>query len=249
MISTTKSAARMITAVLTFLFPLPIFGAITVKTVPWVATNVLIPHDTFAGKAITLKGTSDVSGSNVQYAWDFGDGTPSQTGIVVSTGGPSGNNRRNWEVDAVHTYSGPVGTIFVARLTVTNTTTGDTGSQVYLVQMRAKSLSIETNVAVDEGLWYLHKTMNRAPLSGADVGDWLSCPSGFSCAASSSNYFGVTATNVNAFLVNGHREDGDPNNPYTETVARGMKRLFQLLTTTAIPLRRRVIPKEHSTPI
>lgn len=31
-----------------------------VKTVPWVPSNPLIPHDTWTGKSITLKGTSDV---------------------------------------------------------------------------------------------------------------------------------------------------------------------------------------------
>ena len=34
--------------------------------------------------------------------------------------------------------------------------------------------------------------------------------------------------------MNGHLETGDPNNPYTETVQRGMRRLFTLLTATAI---------------
>ena len=28
----------------------------TVQTVPWVATNPLIPHDTYAGKSVRLKG-------------------------------------------------------------------------------------------------------------------------------------------------------------------------------------------------
>ena len=34
--------------------------------------------------------------------------------------------------------------------------------------------------------------------------------------------------------MNGHLETGDPNNPYTETVQRGMRRLFTLLYATAI---------------
>src|SRR5689334_17819737 len=32
----------------------------SVKTVPWVATDRLIPHETWSGKQITLKGTSDI---------------------------------------------------------------------------------------------------------------------------------------------------------------------------------------------
>ena len=54
--------------------------AITVKTVPWVSTNPLIPHDTWSGKQVTLKGTADVQGANIQYTWDYGDGSPVTTG-------------------------------------------------------------------------------------------------------------------------------------------------------------------------
>ena len=49
-----------------------------VKTVPWVPSNPLIPHDTWTGKPITVKGTSDVhtaGGTNIEYSWDFGDGS------------------------------------------------------------------------------------------------------------------------------------------------------------------------------
>jgi hypothetical protein len=203
-----------------------------VKTAPWVATNSLIPHDTFAGKAVTLKGTSDVAGTNIQYTWDFGDGTPVQAGRVVLT--PSlPTDRRPYMIEATHTYAGSAGTLFVARLTVTNTTTSESASKDYLIQMQAKSLPAEVNVAIDEGLWYLHKTMARAVAGGADVGDWQSCPIG-SCVTVS-GYHASTAANVHAFVAHGHREDGDPSNPYTETVGRGMKRLFQYLTSITIP--------------
>ena len=37
-----------------------------VKTVPWVANNPLIPHDTWSGKSIRLKGTSSMAGANIQ---------------------------------------------------------------------------------------------------------------------------------------------------------------------------------------
>ena len=33
-----------------------------VKTVPWVASNELIPHSTYAGRTVTLKGTCDQTG-------------------------------------------------------------------------------------------------------------------------------------------------------------------------------------------
>jgi hypothetical protein len=42
------------------------------------------------------------------------------------------------------------------------------------------------------------------------------------------------AANVNAFLVNGHGETGDPANPYVETVQRAVRRLFGFLSASAI---------------
>src|SRR3990172_9605023 len=59
-------------------------GMPVVKTVPWLATNPLIPHDTWSGKSITLKGTSDQQAANFEWTWDFGDGTPVATGTVTN---------------------------------------------------------------------------------------------------------------------------------------------------------------------
>ena len=54
-----------------------------VKTVPWVASNPLIPHDIFNGEQTTLKGATDIQGAGIQYVWDFGDGSPVATGMDV----------------------------------------------------------------------------------------------------------------------------------------------------------------------
>jgi len=188
-----------------------------VKTVPWVATNSLIPHDTWSGRQVTLKGTADVQGANIQYAWDFGDGSPVATGTVTD----------RYAIQAQHTYTGPVGSVFTARLTVQNTGTGETGSQVYYVAIQSKTLDVEVNVAIDEGLWYLHKTQTRATAGGKDYGYWNGGYAG--------NWsYGCTALNVNAFEVNGHLESGSADNPYTETVGRGLKQIFAWLTTQSI---------------
>ena len=122
-----------------------------VKTVPWVATNALIPHDTWSGKAIRLKGTADVQGTSIEYTWDFGDGSPVQTGTVAN----------RYAIEASHAYTGNVGDVFAARLTVQDTASGETGSANYYVQIRDRDLEVEVNVAIDEGLWYLHKYMER----------------------------------------------------------------------------------------
>ncbi len=198
----------------------------TVKTVPWVPNNALIPHSTWSGKEITLKGTVDVPDPNFEYTWDFGDGSPVVTATVVN----------NYVLEARHTYTGSEGDIFTARLTVEDTSTGETDSEIYLVQIQAFNLETEVNVAIDEGLWYLHKTMIRFDNADGAFGDWsqgTSCfsPSFTSCASSGnqSNW----ANNASAFLVNGHLETGLDSNPYTETVQRALRRHFTQYTIQA----------------
>jgi hypothetical protein len=211
------------------LFALPqISFAITVKTVPWVATNPLIPHDTWSGNEITLKGTADVQGSNIQYAWDFGDGSPVMTGSVTN----------RYAIEARHTYTGATDTIFTARLTVQNTTTGESNSQNYFVQLRDRTLDVEVNVAIDEGLWYLHKNQYRYTSGGVDYGDWRSQSGCYSCLS----YWGLYASNINAFEANGHIEAGAASDPYTETVARGLKALFNGLLPEPLSLQTYPLP-------
>ncbi len=198
-----------------------------VKTVPWVATNPLIPHDTWSGKSISLKGTANVQGANFTYSWDFGDGSPTSDGIVSN----------QYNIGVSHTYTGSAGDIFTARLTVEDTNTGESDSEIYLVQIQAQSLDVEVNVAIDEGLWYLHRTMRRFDLAGPpaqQAGDW---DQGTSCGSfcASSTWHAVTPANVTAFFVNGHLETGAVTNPYTETVQRAMKMVFENLQVSTIP--------------
>lgn len=189
-----------------------------VKTVPWIPTDPLVPHDTYAGKSIRLKGTSDRQGAAIQYDWDFGDGSPHATGTVTD----------KYVIEAAHTYAGAVGTLFTAKLKVTDTGTSESATTNYLVIMRAQVLSVEVNIAIDEGLWVLHKQMTRSSSGGIDYGTWTSGQVG-------SGYYTNLAANVTAFEVKGHRENGPVSNPYTETVARAMHQLFAYLTSTAIP--------------
>jgi len=201
------------------ILPLTAFAAVpVVKTVPWVASNPLIPHDAYAGKTVTLKGTADNTGYT--YTWDFGDGSAVATGTVGD----------KYDVEASHAYTGTSGTIFSARLTLVNPATNESASKPYFVKLEDKTLNVETNIAIDEGLWYLHKTQNRTTSGGIDYGQWVS---GY---AAHSSYSGTAAGNVNAFEVNGHRESGSADNPYTETVARGMHFIFTQLAVRAIGL-------------
>lgn len=199
----------------------------TVKVVPWVPSDPTIPHDTYSGKTITLKGTSDVSGSTIQWTWDFGDGSAVATGTVTDP----------YDVEATHAYtpSGIIpkdGLLYTARLTVADTSTGDSASKPYYVLVQNKALSVEVNVAIDEALWYLHKDMTRYNDGTYDLGNWDSGKYGY---ASGLGFSSLDAENVCAFETQGHLETGSVDNPYTETVQRGLRRVFQRLATQGIP--------------
>lgn len=201
------------------------------KTVPWIASNALIPHDTKSGVSHILKGTSDQQGANFTWTWDFGDGSPVATGTVVN----------KYVIEATHAYTGVAGTIFTATLTVRDTSTGQSDTANYFVAIRAASLEVDVNLALDRGLWYLHKTQRRdAYFAGS--GDWTSV--GFAA----SGYYAASAANVNAFEVNGHLEGGSSSNPYVETVARGLKFLFYVLTTHTIGTQTNPVPPGSHNP-
>src|ERR1700731_86707 len=122
-----------------------------VKTVPWDASNFSNPHFTYAGKLVTLKGTSDQQAANFVFDWDPGDGGAHCTGTVTN----------QYVIQCTHTYAGAVGATWTAVLKVTDTNTGDNASATYPVVMAANNLPSNVNVAIDDGLWYLHSTMHR----------------------------------------------------------------------------------------
>lgn len=122
-----------------------------------------------------------------------------------------------YAIEATHTYTGVSGAIYTAKLTVENTTTGESTTGLYYVAIRDKSLPVEVNVAIDEGLWNLHTTQIRSGSEGYWSGERAKTP-----------------VNINAFEVNGHLGSGSSQNPYVETVARGMQRTLNDLRTTAI---------------
>jgi hypothetical protein len=115
-------------------------------------------------------------------------------------------------LEASHVYVGAVGTNWTARLTVTNAD-GPTTTN-YLVTMRANNLTSRVNVAIDEGLWYLHKTQQR---NGSE-GDWDNlAPNGCSVNPGCDNQNSeraINASNLQAFETSGHLESGPSSDPY-----------------------------------
>jgi len=207
----------------------PAFAVVpVVKTVPFTPSNPSNPHTAILGVAIKLGATSSVQGANFAYDWDFGDGSAHATGIVTN----------KYDVSASHTYSGAVGATWTAVLTITDTNNSDHASANYPVIMEANNLQSRVNIAIDKGLWVLHTSMWRtdSPANTQPVnwGGWdgsggagsSSCGNSSICGV---NAGGLDATNIQAFEVQNHLENGPASDPYTEDVARGLARIEYFL--------------------
>jgi PKD repeat protein len=186
--------------------------------VPWRDSDPTIPHETYDGKEITLKGI--VRGSGVlTYQWNYGDGSEPYplTPAIISD---------KYAIESRHAYQGDPGTRYNAKLTVCNEK-NLCGSDDYYIIVKSDSQKTKTNVAVDEGLWYLHKTQNKTNGSWSLSMNLENSNRSFSASS--------TASSLQAFEINGHLQNGNnQKNPYIETVEKGFKHLFQQLITSPI---------------
>ena len=228
---------------------LPASAAVTVLTVPWVPATPTTPHTTYpmnstteatiilGATAPTAVGSSD----SFTVSWNFGDGSAPTTFPLTNP----------YDISTTHNYpvSAATGTQWTAVVTVTDTTTNQTGSAKYYVIQEGnnstdvqKSLASRVNVAIDWGLWYMHQTMwrNTATVGTKTItwGGWDT--QNYSCqpvngAAYDCAYQGViNAENLQAFEVNGHLQNGPSSDPYTEDVARGFARMLNFLISQPV---------------
>ncbi len=183
-------------------------------------------HDTWNGMTVTLKAIVRGGGPNLDYQWDFGDGF--QTDVFTVS------NR--YAIETTHVYTGVLtddletpAADFIATLTVTDTDTGVRHQDIYQVTVREKTLEVQVNVAIDDALWYLHKQMERSTVDGVGIGYW---PEG-----SSTTHVGYGGMATLAFEIQGHLLTGDyDENPYVETVERGVNYLLYKTQAEAIPV-------------
>ncbi|MBZ5633349.1 MAG: hypothetical protein LAO55_09495 [Acidobacteriia bacterium] len=211
----------------------PMFGAVTVLTVPWDPTNPLSPHTAYPISAVTevtvvLAATvpSAVgSGDAFMVNWHFGDGSPDANFALTNP----------YDISTTHQYpaSAGVGTAWTAVVTVTDTTANTSGTANYYVTQQKNNLSSRVNVAIDNGLWYMHQTMWRDSVGPVQRGGWDTQIHGCNNVAGLAydcTYPGViNASNVQAFEVSGHLPSGPAADPYTEDVQRGLARMLQFL--------------------
>lgn len=224
----------LILAILTVTLPLKAPPALAstssppkVICVPFHSANLLVPHETWIGKEITLKGTAhdeDGDGTMIEYNWDFGDG--------YSTGWVSGVDPH--AIEARHTYTGQMadgteyglGRFFVAKLQVRDNT-ALAGQDTYFILVVEDFPEVRADVAIDEGLWWLHKQQSRGTYDdGVPYGYW-----------GTDHPVSETGAVTEAFEVQGHLPFGDPNeDPYVETVQRGLNYLLSNIKVHAISL-------------
>jgi hypothetical protein len=187
----------------------------TVMTVPWFGSAAQ-PHQVYAGGTLVLQGTAQTpSGTpaTIQSAsWDPGDGSAA---IPVNISNPK-------ILEAEHQYSGADGTPYTAKLTVTM----PNGSQViknFKVIVKAKTGDVEANMAIDKALWYLYK---KFQFQSNGTGYWKDY---------GNHTVAATATGIQSFFVNGHRETGDvTQDPYVGVVRAGLRTIFSHLSRVNI---------------
>ncbi len=185
-------------------------------TVPWLGDPNLA-HQVFDGGTLILQGVAIVPVGNTLTAatWDPGDGT----GPVAI---PFTNAR---DLELSHVYHGVNNQPYLATLSVTDNT-GATSSDTFRVVVATKKLDVEVNMAIDSGLWYLHKREVLSSVNGVPTGSWID---------GSSNRAATTGSAVQAFETNGHLQTGNPlEDPYIDDVARGLAHLPTELTVTPI---------------
>lgn len=213
-----KFIARSIGAIATVALTLVSTSALAappeVVTVPWRGALDL-QHEVYDGKAVHLKGVAHGIDAGATATWDPGDGS----GLIAV--GPNPVGGFDFDLGVTHTYpnSAP-GTPFTATLEVCNASECD--SDTYRVVVRARTLDVEINIGIDEGLWYLHRRQARN--TGTTDGRWTA-----------NNVTATTASAVQAFQINNHVETGAASDdPYADTVARGLKYMFSTLSSVNI---------------
>lgn len=194
-----------------------------VVTVPW-RGGLDLPHETYNGKQIHLKGIARALAAGATASWDPGDGSAAK---VVTVNPAASEPTVDYDLGVTHTYppSAP-GTPYTATLTVCNPG-NECASDTYRVVVRARAIDVEINVAIDQGLWYLHRQQIRNPASSDD--------GRFPYTTSYSRDGMVTASAVQAFQINNHFKGGpDAQDPYADTVRRGLRYMFSRLVSTPI---------------
>jgi len=190
------------------------------RTVPWQG-DVNKQHQVYAGGTLMLQGVADIAVGCplVSATWDPGDGSgPISVPIT---------NPRVLELP--HVYNGVNNQPYTATLTVTDSCGTMLSDQFRVVVVSPRTLTVDINMAIDHGLWNLHKRQVLSSVGGVATGYWPSA-SGYS-----NNITAATASCVQAFEVHGHHPNGNQlEDPYVDDVNWGLAHLPTALSAVSI---------------
>ena len=174
--------------------------------------NPAARHQVIAGVETTLKGVVRDAGA-LTYQWDFGDGSAAEPEPPATVTDP-------YAIEATHTYTGSEGKPYTAALTVWDGQ-GLSSTDYYQLVISPSNLESQAEAAIEDGLWWLHKTQNKS------AGHWTHPYGGY--------YGSAASAALQAFAINAHRPNGDSReDPYVETVRKGFDYLFSILRVNAI---------------
>jgi hypothetical protein len=172
-------------------------------------TQPTYPHDVISGVEALLAGVAYADGATpTEHQWQFGDGTLSQKQPVENP----------LVLEATHTYTGPVGSVFRATLTVWDET-GASASDDYYVRIRPDTLRTRARIACDLALWNLHKRMKRYDEDEVPVGYWDN--------DYGNHIVGISSGCLQALENLGNFPFNDPDeSPYVDDVRRALNLLL-----------------------
>lgn len=175
-------------------------------------------HYTYDGAEITLKGITREDAA--EYRWDFGDGGSTAWAAITNP----------YNLGVKHTYSGVAGKLFTATLYVRDASASNEDQDQYGIKIyksldlsNPDELDVRINMAIDEGLWWLHTNMIRGTYGSGSPG--YEQPYGYW----DPSYYPLAAvgTSVDAFQLHGSKANLDYNSdPYVETVQRALNYLL-----------------------
>ncbi len=199
-----------------------ITGSNALVHVPWLFVNgIEQPHSTYSGKTNTLKAVARGIPVPFTNIWNFGDASGTVTNVIT-------NSAPLYNLEAKHAYTGGDGTPYYAGVTVI-LSNGTVLADTYPLLVRTKTINIEEQVAIDEGLWYFQKIQSLYDIDANNKGGY------WTYSAWNTFHINVTASAVQAFGVNGHlMTDDSTRDPYVETVQRGVNYVLSRLTTISI---------------
>jgi hypothetical protein len=224
-----RRAGAVLICLLAFLPATLAAGELQVVTVPFLLNSTGY-HESFDGGTVILQGTVNLAeGCTLTAAsWDPGDGSPA---VAAAADNPR-------VVEASHIYAAKPGrqeTLYTAHLTATDSC-GNSGSGDFTVIVREKNLNVERYLAIDRGLWNLHREMTTSSVDAVETGYWTE-GTGLGGYPEFSQVAAATASAVLAFEVNGHFEFGNRRglpDPYQDDVARGLAHVLSMLVSVPI---------------